>query len=239
MARMMPTTNGPAGDDRRHEHEDRAMRLTRLGHSCVRLERDGNVLVIDPGGWSDPAAATGAGAILVTHEHPDHFDADGLRRAAAADPSLEIWTNETVAGLLADLGPRVHTVSDGDSFTAAGFAVAAAGEWHATIHPDIPRVRNVCFLVDGEVFHPGDSLTRPEVPVGTLLLPVHAPWLKIAEAIDYVRDVRPSQTIGIHDGMLNERGLGLADRVLGAPGLLGAESGPFRPLATGESIELG
>jgi L-ascorbate metabolism protein UlaG (beta-lactamase superfamily) len=33
------------------------MRFTKLGHSCVRLEKDGAVVVIDPRGWSDAAAA--------------------------------------------------------------------------------------------------------------------------------------------------------------------------------------
>src|ERR1700716_3389936 len=50
-----------------------AMRFTKLGHSCVRLDKDGAVLVIDPGTFSDAAAAlNGAAAVLVTHEHPDH-----------------------------------------------------------------------------------------------------------------------------------------------------------------------
>jgi L-ascorbate metabolism protein UlaG (beta-lactamase superfamily) len=52
------------------------MRFTKLGHSCVRLEKDGAVLVIDPGVWTDAAAAlAGAAAVMVTHEHADHLDA--------------------------------------------------------------------------------------------------------------------------------------------------------------------
>jgi L-ascorbate metabolism protein UlaG (beta-lactamase superfamily) len=31
------------------------MRITKLGHSCVRLEKDGAVWVIDPGVWTDAA----------------------------------------------------------------------------------------------------------------------------------------------------------------------------------------
>ena len=46
------------------------MRFTKLGHSCVRLEKDGAVVVIDPGGRSAAAdALAGAAAVLVTHEH--------------------------------------------------------------------------------------------------------------------------------------------------------------------------
>ena len=97
---------------------------------------------------------------------------------------------------------------------------------HATIHPDIPAVRNVGFLVGGEVFHPGDSFTLPGVQVATLLVPVHAPWLKASEAIDYVREVRPQRAFALHDGMLNDRGLGLVERLFGGEMLdIGA---PFR-----------
>jgi L-ascorbate metabolism protein UlaG (beta-lactamase superfamily) len=53
--------------------QEKRMRLTKLGHSCVRLEKDGPVLVIDPGTWSDASTAlTGASAVLITHEHAGH-----------------------------------------------------------------------------------------------------------------------------------------------------------------------
>jgi L-ascorbate metabolism protein UlaG (beta-lactamase superfamily) len=198
-----------------------AMQLTRMGHSCVRLEKDGRRLVIDPGTLSERAAADGADAILITHEHVDHFDAEVVRGAAAANPDLEIWSNESVAALLADLGPRVHSVQPGRSFEAAGFHVTTNGEWHAQIHADIPRVRNACYLVDDAVFHPGDSVTRPGRRVTTLLLPVHAPWLKLSEAIELAREVRPERVVAIHDGFLNDRGLALIDRLLGSPLLSG------------------
>ncbi|MFI9025464.1 MBL fold metallo-hydrolase [Streptomyces sp. NPDC053560] len=47
------------------------MRTTKYAHACVLLEKDGRVLVIDPGTWCEPAALTGADAVLVTHEHTD------------------------------------------------------------------------------------------------------------------------------------------------------------------------
>ena len=41
------------------------MRFTKLGHSCVRLDKDGAVLVIDPGTFTDAAEAlAGAAADL-------------------------------------------------------------------------------------------------------------------------------------------------------------------------------
>jgi L-ascorbate metabolism protein UlaG (beta-lactamase superfamily) len=205
-----------------------------LGHSCVRLEHDGHTLVIDPGMYSEPDAAVGAEAILITHEHADHLDEGRLRAAIDANPKLEVWTNPSVAAQLEGLGVAVHVVGDGQTFTAAGFEVQAHGELHALIHPDIPVVRNVGFLVDAAVFHPGDSFTVPGTPVATLLVPVHAPWLKASEAIDYIREVRPQRAVALHDGMLNDRGLGLVERLFGGDMLdVGA---PFRRLAPGDDV---
>jgi L-ascorbate metabolism protein UlaG (beta-lactamase superfamily) len=191
------------------------MRLTKLGHSCVRLEQDGAALVIDPGIWSGAAdALNGASAVLITHEHPDHLDADAVRAALDGQPGLELWTNASVAGQFGDFGARVHAVDHGDTFTAAGFDVHVYGHDHAQIHRDIPIVVNTGFAVAGEVFHPGDSLTVPEDRVPTLLLPLAAPWLKAGEMIDYAREVAPQRAYAIHDAILNANGLGLMERMM-------------------------
>jgi L-ascorbate metabolism protein UlaG (beta-lactamase superfamily) len=181
------------------------MKLTKKSHACIRLEKNGQTLVLDPGGFSEEDAAAGADAILVTHEHADHFDEGRLRAALDANPAAELWTLASVAEQLSAAFPgRVHTVGHGDTFTAAGFDVQVHGELHAVIHPDIPRITNVGYLVDGAVFHPGDALTVPDHPVDTLLLPVMAPWSKLSEVVDYVREVKPQRAYDIHDALLTE-----------------------------------
>lgn len=212
------------------------MELIKHGHSCVVLCEEDRRLVIDPGVFTEAAALDGATAVLVTHEHPDHFVPDRLRAALDADPALEIWTNASVADQLAGPGGRVHVVGHGDAITAAGFDVRVHGELHAEIHPDIPRIRNIGFLVEGQVFHPGDALTVPEEPVATLLLPLHGPWSRTADLIDYVRAVHADQAYAVHDGLLNDAGLGVVGGLLG-------ERGPGTPtplarLAPGDSVEL-
>jgi L-ascorbate metabolism protein UlaG (beta-lactamase superfamily) len=62
----------------------RSARITRYTHSCVRIERDGTVLVVDPGIWSEPSALHDADAVLITHEHSDHIDV--LRLAGLGVP---------------------------------------------------------------------------------------------------------------------------------------------------------
>ncbi|MBH1933908.1 MBL fold metallo-hydrolase [Streptomyces sp. AV19] len=214
------------------------MKLTKHGHACVRLEKDGRSLVIDPGGFTEEDAAVGADALLVTHEHPDHFDEDRLRRALDANPAAELWTLRSVADQVAAAFPgRVHTVGEGDAFTAAGFDVQVHGQLHAVIHPDIPRITNVGYLLDGTVFHPGDALTVPGRPVDTLMVPVMAPWNRVADVIDYIREVAPRRAIDIHDALLTDLARPVYDRMLGpaGPGVGGA--GHAR-LAAGESMEL-
>ena len=180
--------------------------------------------------------STGASAVLITHEHADHFVADRVRAALEADGALEIWTNKSVAAQLDGLGSRVHVVGDGDAVTAAGFDVTVHGELHAEIHPDIPRIPNIGFLVDGQVFHPGDALTVPDEPVTTLLLPMHAPWSRVGDLIDYVRAVHADQAFAVHDGLLNETGLALVTGLLGERGP--GTPTPFSRLAPGDSVEL-
>jgi L-ascorbate metabolism protein UlaG (beta-lactamase superfamily) len=197
--------------------------VTHWGHACIRFERDDRRLVLDPGGFSDTAVLADADAVLVTHEHPDHVDPATLVPALAARPALHVWAPPGVVAQLVEAGApadRVHTATTGDAFSAAGFAVRVTGEQHAVIHPDLPAAENVAYLVDGAALHPGDSFTPPPagVHVDLLLVPVAGPWLKLSEAIDYVRSVRPRVAVPIHDATLTGPARALPDRLLGTLG---------------------
>ncbi|NLU72776.1 MBL fold metallo-hydrolase [Streptomyces sp. HNM0575] len=208
------------------------MKLIKKGHACVRIEHEGRTLVIDPGGFSEDDAAVGADAVLVTHEHPDHFEEGRLRAAMEANPAAHIWAPRSVSEQIATTFPgRVHHVGEGDAFDAAGFGIEVHGQLHAVIHPDIPRIANCGYVVDGSLFHPGDALTVPGRSVDTLLLPVHAPWSKVSEVIDYVREVAPRRAFDVHDGLLADRARPVYDRMIGDLG--GVEHGRLAP---GESV---
>jgi len=192
------------------------VRVTKYSHACLRLENDDAVLVIDPGAFSERVALDGVDAVLITHEHVDHLDIDALADALAKRPNIAVYTHPEVATKLTALDGVVTTVESGQSFSAAGFAVRAYGGWHCEIHPDVPRVVNLGFLVDDgtgdTVYHPGDSF---DVPVGahvdTLFVPISGPWLKISESVDFVRAIAPRRAYALHDALLSNAGLKLTD----------------------------
>ncbi|MFD1538958.1 MBL fold metallo-hydrolase [Nonomuraea guangzhouensis] len=152
------------------------MQITHFGHACVLVSGDRRLL-LDPGTY-----ATGfedlrdLDAVLVTHEHPDHLDTDRIPALLAANPAVRVG----------DVPDGIETVE---------------GE-HAVIHPLLPGMANTGYLLDGRIFHPGDAFTPPPWPVRVLLLPVGGPWLKIGEAVDYLRTIEPELVIPIHQAGL-------------------------------------
>src|SRR6201999_1005187 len=140
-----------------------------------------------------------------------------------------------LAGTFAAHQDQFTPVAAGDELTLASFTVTVHGSEHAVIHRDIPAVANVGYLVDGSLYHPGDAFFVPEVPVSVLLLPTSGPWMKIGEAADYVRAVRPQQIVQIHEMLLSDIGLFLADNLLGEQGLTGIA---LTSVPAGESLTL-
>lgn len=218
------------------------MKLTKYTHACVRLEKNGDVLVLDPGIFSETDEAfMGAEGILITHEHADHVDVPAVAAALAANGELTVHAPASVAAALREASPaaagRIMDVAPGEEFEVAGFSVRTFGGQHALIHPQIPVVANVGYLIDENLYHPGDSLiVPPGLQVKTLLVPIHAPWSKVGEVIDFVNSVRAPQAFQIHDALLNEKGLGFTEAHVQR---IGAQYGTdFRHLATRESTRI-
>ena len=213
------------------------MQLTKHEHACVVFEKEGAALVIDPGSFSPNAAQiiAGAQAILLTHEHFDHVNVTAINAALAERPDLRVYAPAAVGDAFGAHPGQFTAVLAGDELTVAGFTVTVHGAVHAVIHPDIPLVANVGYLIDESVYHPGDAYFVPDAGVGTLLLPTSGPWMKIAEAADYVRAVRPDQVVQIHEMLLSEIGLQLASMLLGEKGLTGI---PLTAVPAGESLTI-
>ena len=211
------------------------MKLTKHEHACVVAEKDGTSIAIDPGTFSPDVAGiiAGADAILITHEHADHVSAAAVNAALADRPDLTVYAPEALRGLFAAHAEQFTAVADGAELMVGAFSVTVHGAEHAVIHSSIPGCANVGFLLDGSVYHPGDAYHVPRAPVTTLLLPTSGPWMKFAEAIDYVCAVQPQQTVQIHESLLSETGQKAAGALLGDKG---PTRTPLAAIAVGQSL---
>lgn len=188
------------------------MRITKFGHSCVRVEHEGATVVLDPGMFADPHALDGVDAVLITHEHPDHYQPELLRGSDAP-----VFTIDAVAARIREDAPDVAertTVVEPGQQLVAGLPVRVVGELHAVIHPEMPRFFNSGYVITcggQRVYHPGDALTPPGEHVDVLLAPVCAPWMKASEAVDFAREVKAPRNLAIHDRVYSEFGLGVVE----------------------------
>ncbi|WGL52940.1 MBL fold metallo-hydrolase [Nocardioides sp. BP30] len=212
------------------------MRITKFGHACVRIEHEGTVIVLDPGVFTDREALDGADAILITHEHPDHYLPDHL-----ASVDAPVWTIDAVAAKIREDAPEVFerttVVAPGESFQTGGVPVSAVGELHAVIHPELPRFHNSGYLFTlGEqtVFHPGDALLAPPADVDVLLAPASAPWARSSELVDFMREVKAPVNIAIHDRIYSAAGHQVFDGL--AATFLTPQGQEFKRLDDGQDL---
>ena len=212
------------------------MRVTKQEHACLILESAGKTLVIDPGVFT--TALIGLNdvvAVVMTHEHGDHWTADQLNHILDRNPGVKFYGPEGVAIAASDFD--ITVVRDGDVVAADPFALRFFGEKHAVIHSSIPIVDNVGVLVNNALYYPGDSFTVPEgVEVDTLAAPVGAPWLKIGDAIDFVLAVRPRRAFATHEMVLSTVGKGMGGERL--KWAVEQGGGEYVALEPGDSLDL-
>lgn len=205
------------------------MIVTHYGHACLLVETEGARLLFDPGtlssGFEGERDLT---AILITHNHADHLDVGRLAALLAANPAAVLVADHDSIPLLDGLDPT--EVSAGDRLEFGGSVVDVVGEVHAPVYGNIPGNTNVAYLIDGGAFyHPGDSFVVPEVAVEVLALPTSGPWLKVSDAIEFVRAISPAVAIPMH-----EQALADTTTHYEMIGGLSPESTAFTPLEAGK-----
>lgn len=191
------------------------MKLTKYEHACFTLETAGEVLVVDPGSYTDDFIVTdNIAAIVITHEHDDHFDCDKLAAIYAKNPNAVFVSLPAIVAQLPDYQSRA--VRPGDKVDIGPFALKFFGGKHALIHLSLPLIDNLGVLINETVYYPGDSFTLPNTPVDVLALPVGAPWLKLSETMDFLSAIKPLLVFPTHDAVLSDIGKALPDHMLPA-----------------------
>jgi len=213
------------------------MRITKLEHAAFVLEKDGTKLVVDPGNFARALPdVENVAAVVITHEHADHWDDPHLEAIRAANPDVPIYGPQGVKDAVKNFD--VTAVKPGGSITAGPFTLDFFGGKHAVIHSSIPVVDNVAVSIDGgAVYYPGDAFTVPEgVEVDVLATPSSAPWLKFGETIDFVLDVKPRRAFPTHEAINSAPGQAMAkDRIRWAAEQNGGE---LLDIVAGDSAEL-
>jgi L-ascorbate metabolism protein UlaG (beta-lactamase superfamily) len=181
------------------------MLITHFGHACVLVETDTTRLLIDAGVYSRGfESVTDLDGILFTHGHPDHIDIDRLPALVAANPNATLLVDPGTGPVVAERGLDATVARAGESVTVAGARLDIVGGEHAVIHPEIPTIPNIGYVVDdGALYHPGDSFSSPGHDVDVLALPTGAPWLKVCEAVEFLRAVSPRIAVPIHEATLS------------------------------------
>lgn len=190
------------------------MKLTKYEHACFTVEKDGQVLVVDPGGFStDFIAPDHVVAVVVTHIHGDHFDPEQLAAIIDKNPDATVLGHEAVTAQIEAF--KTQTVSAGDKLSVGPFDLAFTGGEHALIHSTIPMIANLGVMINDLLYYPGDSFVLPGTAVDTLALPAGAPWMKTGEAMNFLLAVMPRFAFPTHDAFLSDAGKDQADRLLG------------------------
>jgi len=211
------------------------MRLTKYEHAALLLENSGRKLFVDPGSFTTPLTETAnTAAVVITHEHPDHWTPEQLNRIVGMNPGVPIFAPAGVAAAAEEF--EISVVNAGDAVEVDGFTLRFFGGTHAVIHSSIPVIDNVGVMVDDILYYPGDAFTVPSAPVAVLAVPSGAPWLKIGDVMDYVEAVAPKRSFPVHEMVLSTIGKDMHNgRIKTATALGGGE---FFVLAPGESIDL-
>jgi L-ascorbate metabolism protein UlaG (beta-lactamase superfamily) len=154
-----------------------------LGQAGFAVRGGGATLLIDPflSTGHDrlvprpfaPERATGVDAILCTHEHIDHLDADSLPALAAASPGAAVIVPAPIVSQVTDLGiaaGRVIGAEPDRPIELPGATVHPLPSWHGTdmadaygFGLDLPGggYRYLGYVVEADgvrVYHSGDTL---------------------------------------------------------------------------------
>lgn len=206
------------------------MKITKYTQSCLLIEDGNGRVLIDPSAAEkDHLDSMGKlDAVLFTHEHSDHFDADVAKLLASQ--GVKIYANASTAKLI---DAELTEVSDGQEFVAGGIDIKALELPHCLMPDGSQGPQNTGYLISGRLFHPGDGKEIDGLSADILAVPIAGPDISIKDACDFLKQVSAKDAVPIHFDMMNARPdffVRLAQRY----------QMPFNvhPLAHGENVEL-
>lgn len=219
------------------------MTIKKYLHSCVVLEEGGKRLLFDPGtfafleGKLQPEDIGPIDVVLITHTHPDHYFPEALKKLYALKSFTLIVSEGTKQTIDADgLGIPVQVIKPLETVVVEGFTIQAFDSPHEEI--PVPCPHNMSYLINKEVYHPGDSYTfhaEAGAPKA-LLLPNGGPWATTKQTVAFAHAVMPEIAIPIHDAMHKDFWLERLNASM--DGWMKDMHIEYRVLGVGESVEV-
>lgn len=182
------------------------MKIKKIAHSCVLIEKNGKKLLFDPGAYAfddgihKPEQFSDVNLVLITHEHADHCSSEAFK--TIIKNGAKIIVGPSVVEKLKEHGIVATVLQPGKRMQIMGFDIEAVDCPHGEL--PIPLPSNTGFIIDNKVFNPGDCLNpKGHVPkVQVLFVPTAGPFLRLLDAINFVKTLAPKIVIPVHDGVL-------------------------------------
>lgn len=184
------------------------VKIHALLHANICLEHDGRVIYVDPvtqlrGRTVDYSALPKADIILVTHEHPDHYDTAALRQLTT-DKTQLIMNPRCV-----ELYGSGQAMKNGDKQPLAGGGALEAvpayntTEGHLQFHPK-GRDNGFVLTLDGlRIYIAGDTEDIPEMAdlkdIDVAFLSVNQPYtMTVEQCVRAAKTISPRALIPYH-----------------------------------------
>lgn len=172
------------------------MKVTRFFQSCLLIESNNVRILIDPSGQEKDRLGgfSKLDAVFYTHEHMDHFDAD-MARQFVEEGVAAVYANACTAK---QIKASVTTVEDKQEYEVSGLKVKAIELPHCLMIDGSTSVQNTGYLVNGELFHPGDGKELAGLKVKTLAVPLNGPDISPHDAFKFGKQVEARNLIPVH-----------------------------------------
>lgn len=185
--------------------------VTPFEHASLMLTLGGQKILVDPVGGAERYASAGTpAAVLVTHEHGDHFDPETL--AAVVTQGVALIVNPAVFDKLPeDLRASATIMSNGDTGEVAGMPIEAVPAYNVT--PDRtqyhPQGRDNGYVLTspdhGRIYVAGDTEATLEFralqDIAVAFVPMNLPYTMDADqAAEGVAEMAPRMVIPYHHG---------------------------------------
>lgn len=171
------------------------MKITKYLHSCLLVEEQDKIILLDPGKYTFDANVfpldqlTKLDYLLITHEHADHFYLPFVRKILEKFSDCEIISTDSIVKQLET--EQITATSEGDEFIQMSLVP------HEDVVVAVPP-ENFMFTINGKLSHPGDSHHfSTNAPI--LALPIQAPWGSFTDALKLAESISPKYVLPIHD----------------------------------------